>query len=436
LIKPYSVFTNLFLKSELLRGATVLVSGAIIAQMISILLQPLLRRLFTAEDFGIYSVYLSLVGIIIVASSLRYDDAIVLPKSDKESVNLLGLSLIFNLTINLTILIIVLLSGEGIKAFLNLPENFPVSLLAIIPIGAFLFSSYGSLNAWLIRKKKYVAISVNKLVRRSTEGMSQVGLALLKIPNGLIYSDLIGQVANVATVAVQTRSTGLNLRQISIPKLKYVLRKYSEFPKYNLIPALMSSSSYLLPVIFINKFFSPESAGFFDLSKLVLSIPLAFIASSLSSVLLQKVSEKYNRKESFINDLKPVIIMVGMISFAEILLIMFFGEDIFKIAFGKQWIASGSISRIMVWSFAINFIVASLSNIFVAMRRIKSYSLWQFCYFLAIISLVLFKHLPFTDFLKIYVLIEVVCYLVIGCMMIFIIYRYEAEIRKSQAEII
>jgi O-antigen/teichoic acid export membrane protein len=400
LIKPYSVFTNLFLKSELLRSATVL------------------------------------VGIIIVASSLRYDDAIVLPKSDKESVNLLGLSLIFNLTINLTILIIVLLSGEGIKAFLNLPENFPVSLLAIIPIGAFLFSSYGSLNAWLIRKKKYVAISVNKLVRRSTEGVSQVGLALLKIPNGLIYSDLIGQVANVATVAVQTRSTGLNLRQISIPKLKYVLRKYSEFPKYNLIPALMSSSSYLLPVIFINKFFSPESAGFFDLSKLVLSIPLAFIASSLSSVLLQKVSEKYNRKESFINDLKPVIIMVGMISFAEILLIMFFGEDIFKIAFGKQWIASGSISRIMVWSFAINFIVASLSNIFVAMRRIKSYSLWQFCYFLAIISLVLFKHLPFTDFLKIYVLIEVVCYLVIGCMMIFIIYRYEAEIRKSQAEII
>jgi O-antigen/teichoic acid export membrane protein len=436
LIKPYSVFTNLFLKSELLRSATVLVSGAIIAQMISILLQPLLRRLFTAEDFGIYSVYLSLVGIIIVASSLRYDDAIVLPKSDKESVNLLGLSLIFNLTINLTILIIVLLSGEGIKAFLNLPENFPVSLLAIIPIGAFLFSSYGSLNAWLIRKKKYIAISVNKLVRRSTEGVSQVGLALLKIPNGLIYSDLIGQVANVATVAVQTRSTGLNLRQISIPKLKYVLRKYSEFPKYNLIPALMSSSSYLLPVIFINKFFSPESAGFFDLSKLVLSIPLAFIASSLSSVLLQKVSEKYNRKESFINDLKPVIIMVGMISFAEILLIMFFGEDIFKIAFGKQWIASGSISRIMVWSFAINFIVASLSNIFVAMRRIKSYSLWQFCYFLAIISLVLFKHLPFTDFLKIYVLIEVVCYLVIGCMMIFIIYRYEAEIRKSQAEII
>jgi O-antigen/teichoic acid export membrane protein len=436
LIKPYSVFTNLFLKSELLRSATVLVSGAIIAQMISILLQPLLRRLFTAEEFGIYSVYLSLVGIIIVASSLRYDDAIVLPKSDKESVNLLGLSLIFNLTINLTILILVLISGEGIKAFLNLPENFPVSLLAIIPIGAFLFSSYGSLNAWLIRKKKYVAISVNKLVRRSTEGMSQVGLALLKIPNGLIYSDLIGQAANVATVAVQTRGTGLNLRQISIPKLKYVLRKYSEFPKYNLIPALMSSSSYLLPVIFINKFFSPESAGFFDLSKLVLSIPLAFIASSLSSVLLQKVSEKYNRKESFINDLKPVIIMVGMISFAEILLIMFFGEDIFKIAFGKQWIASGSISRIMVWSFAINFIVASLSNIFVAMRRIKSYSLWQFCYFLAIISLVLFKHLPFTDFLKIYVLIEVVCYLVIGCMMIFIIYRYEAEIRKSQAEII
>lgn len=423
---PYNL-----LKSELLRSASVLISGSIIAQLLSILLRPILARLFSPESFGIYSVYLSLVGMIMILSSLRYDDAIVLPKSDKESTNLLGLSLFINFIINLIIFLLVLLLGRKIISYLNLPANFPVPILYIIPFGAFLFSTYGSLNAWLIRKRKYYSISVNKLVRRSTEGAAQVSFALLKSFNGLIYSDIIGQVANLTTVVLQTRKHGLNLKLISFIKIKYVLRKYSDFPKYNLIPAFMSTCSYLLPPVFINKYFSPESAGYFDLSKLLLSIPLAFIASSISSVLLQRISEKFNRKESFLTELKPVFITVGLVSIVEIISIILYGEDIFKIVFGKQWITSGTISKIMVWSFALNFIVSSFTCIFVSMRRIKTYSVWQFIYFLSILSLLFFKHLPFDGFLKIYVLIEVFCYFVVAIIMFFIVYRYESSIRLA-----
>ena len=427
LVKKY--FPYDLLKSELLRSASVLISGAIIAQILSILLQPFLRRFFSPGSFGVYSVYLSLVGMIMVLSSLRYDDAIVLPKSDKESINLLGIALIINLLFNLIIIILVIVLGSKLIPFLNLPSTFPIPILLIIPLGAFLFSTYQSLNAWLIRKQKYYSISVNKLVRRSSEGVSQISFALLKQFNGLIYSDLIGQVVNVFTVIYQTKKQGLNLKLISLNKAKYVLLKYSEFPKYNLIPAFMSTCSYLLPPIFINKFFSSESAGFFDLAKLLLSIPLAFIASAFSSVLLQRISEKYNKKESFLTELKPVFITVGLISVVEVITILLFGEDIFRIVFGRQWITSGTISKIMVWSFAFNFVVASFTNIFVSMRRIKIYSLWQSIYFFSILSLLFFKHLPFTQFLKIYVLIEVLCYFVVAVILFFIVYRYEYSVR-------
>jgi O-antigen/teichoic acid export membrane protein len=423
-------FPNNILKSELVRNASVLMSGTVIAQLLSILLQPVLRRLFTPESFGIYSVYLSLVGIIIVISSLRYDDAIVLPKSDKESVNLVGLSLIINLTINLIIFFLVFLFGGKIISFLNLPSNFPVSMLYIIPVGTFLLGTYQSLNNWLIRKKKYYSVSINKLVRRSSEGVAQLSFAVLKSFNGLIYSDLIGQATNVTTVALQARNNNLNHKLISTVKLKYVFHKYSDFPKYNLIPAFMSSCSYLLPPIFINKFFSPETAGFFDLSKLLLSIPMAFIASSISSVLLQRISEKFNRKETIIADLKPIFILVAFISIAEIITISLFGEDIFKIVFGKQWVTSGTISKIMVWSLALNFIVSSFTNIFVSMRKIKTYSIWQFIYFLSILSLLFFKNLPFTSFLKVYVILEVFCYFIVSAILIFIVYRYESSVNR------
>ena len=419
------------LRSELLRSASVLISGTIVAQLISILLQPVLRRLFTPESFGIYSVYLSLVGMILILCSLRYDDTIVLPKTDKESTNLLALSLIINFFFNLSILLIVIILGRRIIFFLNLPKNFPVSILYIIPLGAFLFSTCQSLNSWLIRRRKYFSISVNKLARRSSEGVAQISFALIKSFNGVIYSDIIGQTANGLTVAFQTKKNELNLKLVSIIKLKYVFRKYAEFPKFNLIPAFMSSCSYLLPPIFINKFYSPETAGFFDLSKLLLSIPLAFIASSISSVLLQRISERFNKKESFLTELKPILYIVGLIALIEISTIILFGEDLFKIVFGSQWITSGKISKIMVWSFAFNFIASSFTSIFVSMRRIRTYSVWQFIYFVSILSLLLFRHLPFTDFIKIYVSIELFCYFLVTLIMLLMVYRYESAVLKS-----
>jgi len=277
----------------------------------------------------------------------------------------------------------------------------------------------------------YYSVSVNKLVRRSSEGIAQLVLAFFKSFNGLIYSDIIGQVANLTTVALQTRKKGLNLNLVSRTKLRYVFHKYSEFPKYNLIPAFMGTCSYLLPPIFINKYFSPESAGFFDLSKLLLSIPLAFIASSISNVLLQRISEKVSKKESFTMELKPVFYVVGLISVVEILTILFFGEDLFKIIFGYKWITSGVISRIMVWSFALNFIASSFTSIFVSMRRIRTYSVWQLFYFGSILSLLFFKHLSFIEFLKIYVIIEVLCYVAVAIIMIVIVYRYESAVRRA-----
>lgn len=410
-----------------------MISGTIIAQLVSILLQPILRRLYSPESFGILSAYLSIIGMIVILCSLRYDDTIVLPKSDKESINLVGLSLFISFCFNLMIFILVITLGGKIKSFLNLPANFPVKILYIIPAGAYLFSIYQSLNSWLIRKKKYISVSVNKLVRRSTEGSAQIVFAFLKSFNGLIYSDIIGQTANAATAAIQSRKYGLNFNLLSITKLKYVLRKYSEFPKFNLVPAFMSSCSYLLPPIFIVKFFSPETAGFFDLSKLLLSIPMALIASSISNVLLQRISERFNRKESFMTEIKPVLYIVIIIAVIEVIAIILVGENLFKIVFGSQWITSGKISKIMVWSFALNFIVSSFTSIFVSMRKIKIYSIWQFIYFISILSLLFFKHLPFTDFLKIYVLIEVLCYLSVALVMFTIIYRYELSLSRTDS---
>lgn len=429
----FRYFSNQMLKSEMLRSASVLITGTVLAQLISILLQPVLRRLFLPATFGTFSVYMSVAGIIAVIASLRYDDAIVLPRKDKESVNVIFLALISNFTINLLLFIAVVLWGRKILLFLNIPSNFPVSILYLIPLSVFLSNTYQCFNYWLIRKKKYKSVSLNKLLRRGSEGISQVTFALLKNSKGLVYSDIIGQTANVGTAVIQGLRNGLSFKFISTGKLKYVMKKYSDFPKYNLIPALMSTCSYLLPPIFINKYFTSEYAGYFDLTKLLLSVPLAFITASFSSVLLQKVAERYNKHESLIEDLKPVLLLVTVVSVVEIIAMTFFGELLFKLLFGESGAFSGRISKIMVWSYALNFMVSTFTAIFVSMRKIKVYSAYQLLYFLAILSLLFFIKLEFIIFLRTYVIIEVFCYIVLSLTIVFIISRYERSLKQASA---
>lgn len=433
MIKYKSKFYSLFYRSELLRNTSILVSGTALAQLIPILLQPLLRRYFSPEIFGAYSVYLSLVGILIVISSFRYELAIILPRNDKEAVAIFFLTLVVNLIFNILLLVIIILGNAKILSFLNLSETFAVYLY-LVPLGTFLFSTYQSINYWLIRKKKFFAISLNKFMRRGFEGSSQVVFKFLKIPQGLIFGDLIGQIANLLSGIYQGAKCGLSFRLYSWGKIKYVMRKYSDYPKFNIVPGFMSACSYLLPAIMINKFYSAENTGYFDLSKLLLSIPLALIATSISNVLLQRVSEKNKLQQSIRKDLVSIFIVVALGVIFEIAVIMFWAEDIFKILFGNKWEFSGTISKILVWAFAFNFIVSSFSSIFISLNKIKLLSAWQLIYFLSILTLFFFNNLSFSNFLKVYVLIEVICCSLSALFMIYVVTNYERLLTKITPE--
>lgn len=427
--KIYNIFSILNLESDLLKNTSILISGTVIAQLIPILLQPVLRRYYAPEAFGAFAVYQSLIGIIIVVASFKYDLAIILPKKDKEAANVFFLAFFLNLIFNSVLFLTVIIWKKNIAEFLNLSLEF-VNYLYFVPLSAFLFSFYQSINYWLIRKKGFFAISQNKFIRRGFEGSTQVASKFANLSQGLVIGDIIGHIANISSGIYQSVKKGLNPDHLSLIKLKYVFSKYIEYPKFNVIPSLMSACSYLLPAIFINKYFTSEYTGFFDLSKLVLSIPLALVATSISNVLLQRVSEKFKENQSFIKELTPIITLVLFIAIMEVVVISIFGEDLFKLFFGKEWAFSGKISKILVWSYALNFFIASFSSLFIAMKKIKILSIWQLVYFLSILLLLFLKDYSFINFIKIYVAIEVICYLAMTILIFFIIRKYTLKVRN------
>jgi O-antigen/teichoic acid export membrane protein len=416
--------------SELLRNTSILISGTAIAQLIPIIIQPVLRRYYSPEIFGAYAVYLSLVGILAIVASFKYELAIILPRKDKDAANIFFLTIFISLIFNTILIFIIVLWKNKILSFFNISDKFS-NYLYFVPLAIFFYSSYQSINNWLIRTKGFLPVSVNKFVRRGFEGISQLLFKLIQNSHGIIYGDLIGHVANLISGTYQVQKRGLSWSLLSPAKIRYMALKYSEFPKYNVIPSFMSACSFLLPVILLNKFYSSANTGFFDLSKLVLSIPLALISTSISNVLLQSISEKFRDKKSLKKDLLLILGIVLVIGTVEVLSISFFGVELFEFIFGKANGFSGRISQILVWSYALNFLTASFSAIFIGMNKIKMLSIWQLFYFISILSLTLFRRYAFLDFLKIYVFIEVFCYLIIILLMISIVLGYEKKILKD-----
>jgi len=427
-MKKVTVFQSL-IKSELLINTSILVSGSAFAQLIPILLRPVLTRPFSAEMFGAYSVYGSIIGILVIIASFKYELAIILPRKDKEAANVFFLSVILNLAFNIFLFCIIIIWKNPIIHFLNLSDNF-ANYLYLIPLGTFLLSSYQSINLWLIRKKKFTPVTINKFIRRSFEGAAQVGLKLIKIPHFLVYGDIIGHIANIISGIYQGSKNGLTINLLSTSKIKYVFSKYIDYPKYNLVPGVMSACSTLLPAILINKFYSLENAGFMDTSKMVLSIPIALISLSVSSVLMQRNSDKFKNNESIKKELLIVLAVVSILGILEILVMSIFGEELFKFIFGEKWGFSGVLAKFLVWSYALNFIVNSFNSLFISLNKIKLLSLWQLLYFASILILVLFRNNPFIEFIKIYVFVEIVSSVVLAFFLFGIVINYEAHLKR------
>lgn len=431
--KNLAFITKIF-KADITKNTSILVFGTVAAQAIPLLLQPILRRYFDTEVFGAYSVYSSILAILVVATSLRYEQAIVLPESEDDAANLVLASLGINLVSSILLFAVIFIFQDSALRLINLEAKYAI-FLYLLPVGVFLHGSYQNFYFWLVRKKDFRAISINKLVRRGFEGTFHLIFAFSRKTFGLVYGDIIGNVANLLLLIKKSYNNGLRLTTFNIQQSIRALNRYSDFPKYSLIPAVLASCNYFLPTIFINKFYGTNAAGYFDLSKMLLSVPLALVGSALASVLLQRYAQMYRERKSFVHELKILFGIIAFLAIVEIAIIWWLGVDIFTIFFGENWAYSGELSKILVWSYALNFVVSSFSGIFIALERIKLYSIWQIIYFILLGSLVFVSYIPFEKFIHLFVFIEIISYTLVLVAGVYIIISYEKKIKNMNVNI-
>jgi O-antigen/teichoic acid export membrane protein len=416
------------LNNPIVKNLSILVSGTVVAQLIVIVFQLLLRRVYTPQEFGAFAVYMSLMGIFATIASLRYEQAILLPKTDPKGFAVLVLSFFIALLTFLIFLLFTIFLKKPIGILINLDSVY-YHWLYFLPVSILIFSVAQALNLFLIRQKKFGFSASNKGLRRFIEGSTQVSFGFAGKSFGLIMGDFIGQLLTSLNILRKLKLR--NTYSINKTEIRDAAKKYKSFPINNGIPSLMNAISLLLPILIINRKFTAEVTGYFDLARMVLIIPLSLVTASLSQVLLQRFTEKRNANQSIKKDALGSFVSLSLIALLFGLIIQFFGKELFGLVFGEIWETSGLYASILVWAFAIKFVVSPFNMVFTAFERIGLLSVWQVFYFILIVLLIVLPFQSIESFLYTYLAIELVGYLLVGFMDMALVYTYEQAIKRK-----
>ena len=76
-----------------LRSVTLLLSGSALSQALPILVSPIVTRLYSPADFGVFAIFSTVLGLIGPIANLRYDLSIVMPDDETKAVELAAIGI-------------------------------------------------------------------------------------------------------------------------------------------------------------------------------------------------------------------------------------------------------------------------------------------------------------------------------------------------------
>lgn len=348
-----------------------LVTGSVFAQGLGVLIAPIVARLFAPEAFGVAALFTSIAGIIGVVACLRYQLAIMLPKTDEEAANLLGASLFFVLIITGISVLIIFFAGDVIAGMLNSPEL--KKFLWLVPVSVFASGIFLALNYWNSRTKQFGHLSIATAISSVVAQTTKLGAGFAGFVSGgiLIGTSILGQIVSTFVLGGQIWLDDYRLFKTSIRWEKMIagLKRHKKFPIYGTWSALLNTASQQLPALLLAFYFSPKIVGFYALGQAVLSMPMGLVGGAVAQVFFQKASEAHNHTGNLSKVVEEVFKRLVSLGIFPILLLTLIGKDLFIVAFGARWAEAGVYMQILgLWIF-FQFISSPISTLFAVLEK-------------------------------------------------------------------
>lgn len=343
------------------RSAAALAGGTGAAQLILILVLPLLTRMYSPEDFGVLAAYSAILAIMSIGACLGYDNAIPIPRSDTDAINLLAFAIAIALSLGLALSFLVMLVPEAIGTILHQPVLVPY--LWLLPVGITLAGTYSALRFWFSRQKKFKVIAVNRITQVMTGSSAQLILGRLSLgPFGLLLGQLLNSGAGSIGLLVRLRAYGVRkiYDSVSLSTILRIAREHRAFAVYT-TPGLMANTAAVQVPLLLVAATAEAAAGFLLIAMRVMQAPLSLVGAAVSNVYYAHASEAH--RGGHLTEMSAAVMLnLSRFGIGPLLFVALVAPEMFAVLFGESWRPAGALVAWMTPWLSIQLLVSPVST--------------------------------------------------------------------------
>jgi teichuronic acid exporter len=359
--------TKRFVIPSFVKNVLALSFGTVISQGFNFLFLPFLSRLYSPEEFGLFYAFVGVCQVVGLVSTLKYEKAIILPKSDEEGNDLVLLTLSI-ITIYTVIVSVVLIVLNAFTINLGVVQKY----ILLVPVSILSYSFLSTMTLWYQREERFKLISLATIAQTFTIIVLSIVFALLKLnQNGLILGYVLGCFALVfCLVLMQYKRFHFLYQNSSRTKLLANFRAYLNFPKYYLFYDLFATGSISLIPVILTAHYSQADCGFYSMANRILMVPFIVISTSVSNVFMVTANKIYQSGKSFDGFYKKIltrIILIGLVIYSTA---FFVGGAIIPILLGSKWANISLYVRILSIMVFFEFVtIVFKSNTYIIVQK-------------------------------------------------------------------
>jgi O-antigen/teichoic acid export membrane protein len=353
--------------SPLFRGASRIVTGSIAGQALVMLSYPLLTRLYDAAEFGLLTVFASVVGMISIVSTASLHRAIPIPTGDPEAADVAWTALTAVVVTTVLTAAVGLVAAAPVAGLLGVPRLAQFWWLMTLTV--FVVGVYHVLTAWMVRDRSYGALGRRNLFQGIGQTAIQVGLGLLQVrPIGLLLGLGVGRLCGLGGLL----SSGglLRQRRASVAVQRASLRRYRRFPLLTAPAALVNTAGLELPLLLISAFYGDARAGLLGLTVRVFSAPTVVIGDAVAQAFYGETSAALRQPTGtlapLLRDTVRRLLLLGAVPTAFMALA---GPWLFGLVFGPAWTEAGEYARFLAFAYLAQFALNPVSGVMQLLGR-------------------------------------------------------------------
>lgn len=389
-------------KNNFAINAMGLIIGNVAGQFISFATMPLVTRLYSPADFGLFSLFMSILSILGPLSTFRFNEAILLPKERHNVLNVFALSVASSFLFSLFVLFLITLIVDTslIRSSSNI--NLYIDYCWLIPLGILLRGVFLSMNQLAEWQIKFKQLAFTPIIMNSTGRLIVISLGLFFYSGawGLIAGRLSGLMICIIYFSwISLRGIFTEFKTaITVTNMGLMAKRYKEFALFGPWSVLLHTASLEILVFILVSVFSPTIAGLYALGKNMIGVPIRMIGMSLNRVFQQKAVRLKQNPSQLLTETGKFIKYLVYFILPIIFFLAVLGDWFFAFLFGNQWIEAGVYAQVLAPSFFFVFLYTCLRMFFIVLEKPRERLLVDLIYFVTrgstILGVALYTHSP------------------------------------------